>query len=170
MAAPMIALTLVNAGLSAYSAIEQGNYESQAYTRSAEINDINAQTAAIETAHNENIARRQLRQQLSAQLAAQGEAGISGSSFANLSMLQSAGSGESDVLNIRLKGLAEAENYRNKAALDRFSATNARSSSKLSAITELFGGAASALSMGYDAGYFKKKVTNYDDTETTNNS
>lgn len=158
MAAPMIALTLVGSGLSAYSAIEQGKYESQAYMRSAEINDINSQTAAFEAAHNESIARRQLRQQLSNQLTAQGEAGISGSSFANLSMLQSAASGESDILNIRFKGLAEAENYRNKAALDRFSAANARSSSKLSAFTELLGGAASAISMGYDAGYFKKKA------------
>lgn len=143
-----IGLSLLATGMQAYSNIQEGKATAEASNINANINEANARTAAFETANNENIARRQLRQQLSRQIAAQGEAGISGSTFANLSYNQSVSNGEADVLNLRYKGLAEMNNYRNTAILNRFSARTAKSNAFNSMYTTLIGGAAQALYMG----------------------
>lgn len=147
MAGASIALTLVSSALSAYSTIQQGKAERDAMRYSAKVNETNAQTASIEAAYNEDVARRQLRQRLSRQSVAQGEAGIAGNTFADRSYMQSVESGSADILNLRYKGLAEAENYRNQAALNRFSGASAYNNARLGAYTQLVGGAANALSM-----------------------
>ena len=156
MAGAAIALTLVSSALSAYSTVQQGKAQRDAMNYSAQVNEINAQTASIETAYNEDVARKQLRQRLSRQLVAQGEAGIAGNTFADRSYLQSVESGSADILNIRYKGLAESENYRNQAALNRFSGTSAYNNARLSSYTQLVGGAANALS-AY-SGYYGKRT------------
>lgn len=152
-----IALTVVSTALSAYNSYEQGKYEQEAAERSAEISELNAKTAAIETASNEDVARKQLRQRLSRQLVAQGEAGISGNGFATTSYLQSVKSGWQDVLNLRYKGQSEVANYRNKAAISRFQGQSAYNAGRADSWVTGIKGAASALSQGYDAGYFATK-------------
>ena len=152
-----IALTVVSTALSAYNSYEQGKYEQEAAERSAEISELNAKTAAIETASNEDVARKQLRQRLSRQLVAQGEAGISGNSFATTSYLQSVKSGWQDVLNLRYKGQSEVANYRNKAAISRFQGQSAYNAGRADSWVTGIKGAASVLSQGYDAGYFATK-------------
>ena len=152
-----IALTVISSAAKAYNAYEQGKYEQEASEYSAKVSEINAQTAAIETANNEDIARRQLRQRLSRQLAAQGEAGISGNSFATTSYLQSVKSGWQDILNLRYKGQSEIAGYRQQAAVDRFKGASSYAAGRASAWTTGISGAASALSQASDAGYFATK-------------
>lgn len=156
MATAAVALTAVSTVLNTVSAVMEGKEASNSLKARANINEINAQTAAIESAHNQTVAGKQLRQKLAMQRAQQGEAGLSGQTFADTSYLQSVKSGLSDLMNIRYKGEAEAENYRLQAAYDRFSAKQAKESSKLSAITTFVGGAANTIAMGYNTGYFRK--------------
>lgn len=160
-AAPMLIMTALSTGLQMYSGIQQGRMQEAALLRSAQISEANAATASYETAANENIARRQLRQLLSNQLTAQGEAGILGSTFATKSFEQSVASGEADVLNLRYKGLAEVQNYRNEAAMNRYAARDVRNMTNLNTFTTLMGGAASMLGTASSSGMFgaaKSKV------------
>lgn len=151
------AFRALGGALEVTGALEQGKFEANSYERSARINELNAQTAAIETAMNETTARRQATQRLSRQLAAQGEAGIGGQTFADLSYIQSVGSETQDILNLRYKGLAEVEQYRNQAIMDLYNAKAAKKRAKLMAWTAGINTAADVLSMGSSSGLFATK-------------
>lgn len=151
MATAAVALTAVSTVLGTVSAIMEGKEAVKNLQARANIEDINAQTAALESAHNQTVAGKQLRQRLAIQRAQQGEAGISGQSFADTSYLQSVKSGMSDIMNLKYKGEAEAENYRLQAAYNRFNARQIKSNTPLNAFTTFVGGAANAISLGYNS-------------------
>ncbi len=146
------------AGLEATAAYKQGRAQEKAYNANAQINEENANNAALATSINEDTQRKANRQKLSRMAAAQGEAGLVGGT-ALKSYLESYENAEADALNIRYQGLSQWQNYKNQAKMDRYYGKASASAGKAGAVTALVKGAANMLTYGAaNYGWFTPKA------------
>lgn len=144
-------IAAAGAALSAYSSYQQGKQQEQVYKAQSKVEANNAiieqqNAAAASQAANarEEQHRRQARQILGEQRAAQAQAGVGlGGSSADIAE-QSAINAELDALGIRYEGelerrghMVRSTSYQAQSGIDRFSAKNARRSGNLGAAAGL---------------------------------
>lgn len=116
------AIPFIMAGLSAYSAIQQGNQQASSLMQQAATEKRNqqllqdqARTARQQAGAEEEASRRESRRLLGQQRAAIGQSGIGYGGTAGLLMEDSAVQAELDALNIRYGGEQQARNLLNQA-------------------------------------------------------
>lgn len=163
MAYAAVVVTAIAAVVSAYSSYQQGkaqeaNYKAQAQSDiyNATIAEQNAAVKRQQYVAQEEAQRRQAKQVLGEQRAALAQAGIGLSGSASDVYGQSAARAELDALNIRYSGeldarglLAQSDQYRYDASVNRMNATSARRGGYLNAASALLSGASASY------GYYK---------------
>jgi len=152
------AVAIIGAVVGAYSSYQQGQAQEANFKAQANADKYNAavaeQSAAVKRQQyvaQEEAQRRQAKQVLGEQRAALAQAGIGLSGSAADVYGQSAANAELDALNIRYTGeldarglLAQGEQYRYGARVNRMNAGSARTGGYLNAASSLLSGASSA--------------------------
>lgn len=154
-----VALLVVGAVISAYSAYKKGQAEKASYNAAAKANAYNAQaleqnaTQRLREANaNEEAQRRESRQILGAQRAAIAESGAgTGGTYGGV-LRDSSALAELDALNIRYRGRTEATGLLNQSTLERYYGKSNKMNAK-SAMTAGHLNAASALASGASSAY-----------------
>lgn len=154
------ALPFIMAGLSAYSAIQQGNAQAAAANQQAataarnqKLLEEQARTARQQAGAEEESQRREARRQLGRQSAAIGQAGIGFGGTAGLLQEDSAIQAELDALNIRYGGEKQAESLLNQSQFAGNEASILRGNAKQAQRAGLIGAGTSLLS-AYGGGAF----------------
>lgn len=147
MAGPAMGLSWFANAANSINTYQNLKGEASAYEANANILEGNATQAASESALAQDKHAKGARQQLSAQRAAQGQAGVNGGTALE-SYLQSFANAAQDNLDIGYRGANESINYLNQARLARYYGKTARANASNSAFSTAIGGAANTLSLG----------------------
>jgi hypothetical protein len=143
MAAAVPFMMIAAAGISAATAVRQGQIAKASGNYNATINEQNAQITREETQMLARQHDREMLQRLGAIKAAQGKAGGAAGEGSVLDVLGDvAAQGELERQNIEYRGELKARGFQNTAALDRAAGRAANQGSYLRAGAELFAGAA----------------------------
>lgn len=168
-------IAAAGAALSAYSSYQQGKQQEQVYKAQSQVEQQNAlieqqNAAAASQAANarEEQHRRQARQILGEQRAAQAQSGVGlGGSSADIAE-QSAINAELDALGIRYEGelerrghLVKSQSYQAQAGVDRFAGKAARRSGNIGAAAGLLSAAASGYGAYSKLGAIKPTISPY---------
>lgn len=127
IAATLAAVSTVAEG---YSQYQQGKEQKKANDTNAEILRRNAAQKRLETSINEDAARAQSRQRISAARAAAAEAGMSDSATMLQSLGQMSADEEQNALNLRWQGESEAANYLSQADMQNYYGRVAKANGK----------------------------------------
>lgn len=153
-AAPLLWTTIASTALSAFSAISQGEQQSErnkAAARAEEYNAAVARNRAANTAaaysQREDQQRRQARMIIGEQRAAGAQSGLANSGSIADAEEMSVINAELDSLNIRYKGSLESQGLLSQADMNDYSASGYRSAAK-SAKTNSYLAAGSAILSG----------------------
>lgn len=146
MAAAVPFLMVAGAAMSAMSAINQGKAAQAAAKYNASIADQNAQVARDQTILQVRQADREAYLRTGAIRAAQGASGGKEAGSVLDVIADTASQNELQRQDIVYQGSLRQRGFQNTAALDRFSGDTARSSSYLTAGSELLQGAGQAYS------------------------
>lgn len=150
------AIPFIIAGMSAYSALQQGQQQSAAMKQQAEAEERNqrllteqARTARQQAGLDEEAQRRQNRQFLATQRAAIGQSGIGFGGTPGLLQEDSAMQAELDALNIRYGGELQASNLLNQARESGISSSILKTNARQAMRGGIIRAGTSLLSSGY---------------------
>lgn len=104
-------LAVVGGVLESYGEYQEGKYQSKVARANAKILEANADRTRLETALNEDIQREENRRAMARNYATAVEQGMSDSATSVGVLGQQEADLEQNVLNLRYKGLSEAERY-----------------------------------------------------------
>ncbi len=140
-------MALTSAAVQGISSYQQAKSQASAMKANAGILEQNARQTRLEGALNEDVQRRQNRQELSKLRAAMGEMGIGDSATAIGSLAQDASNAEQNALNIRYKTETAANSILQQASDLRFNAKQTKKQGKNAFFMGMLSGAAN----GYGA-------------------
>lgn len=145
----LLVTALVGTGVSAYSAIEQGQAQKKAADENAAIAEANAQAAEDKAKYDEAQHREKVKRLLSSQRALYGASGVDMEGSPLMVQADTLDQGNMDALAIRKGGSVAAAEQRSMANLYRMQGKSARTSSYLSAGSTLLSGANSGIKTYY---------------------
>lgn len=130
-------LSFTAGALSAYGQYQEGRYQANVAKANARVLEANADKIRLETSINEDIKREENRRLMARNFAASVEQGMTGSQTTVGVLGQQATDLEQNVLNLRYKGLSEAESIDIQAYFKRQESKQRKRQAKLGFYTGL---------------------------------